>query len=359
MHVVGSLVLEKLAHICPATQLPQISLVSKEALYIVRKEWNDRKRIFHDEGVLAAIKKFDDDYIDDSWISATNAKRLWKLTDDDLWYVPYHEYKHKTYKKICRSFSPKNVAAVSMCKHGGVLLQRRSMSIALEKRIVAIEKISGLDDITRTFTKDYIRNGKGGLKLVKEKINVYNRLHHMSITNRIRFAEKFSTDVSIDDYVKMCDDVVRTETEQRDRASERENALKAELVARNVPIARKKTFNTFVETGIVLGGGSSAIDAADQMHLLKFLYEHTTYPKHFYDEMDYVKRNIRNAYGWLDKNEYDSIIDEFMEDAHVSAVASAWTDFSNGRHGSGHNKRFATRTFDELPNGVRVRFCGI
>lgn len=121
MNVVERLVMEMFVRMCAVQELPRLSLVSRQSRDIVSDEWKRRRKVYESDGLIAANVKFVYADPDDVWISATEAKNEWKLTDEDLDEMPYHVFMHETNWTACRLFCLFNVEMAARCKNAGRL----------------------------------------------------------------------------------------------------------------------------------------------------------------------------------------------------------------------------------------------
>jgi hypothetical protein len=118
-------------------------------------------------------------------ISKTDAKKTWKLNDDQLKTLDSYQYKHGVYKTICSLYRLQDVTQMSLIVH-----RTRDTHSVLSSPVsqAKLKRIKVLDDAIRTlpdevhrdaYTLDvcvsYLKNGKGGIRKVTDVLGHWNQ----------------------------------------------------------------------------------------------------------------------------------------------------------------------------------------
>ncbi|AGE56205.1 hypothetical protein PBCVNEJV1_165R [Paramecium bursaria Chlorella virus NE-JV-1] len=110
--------------------------------------------------------KFDDPVNKENSISRTEAKKTFKLADEDLSILPYKEIYLHTYKVYSRYFRKKSVISLRLVKYES--LHEKKQSKARAARLKKIEELRmSPDDVS---VEDYLANGRGGIREVRRRI---------------------------------------------------------------------------------------------------------------------------------------------------------------------------------------------
>lgn len=254
-------------------------------------------------------------------ITATEAKKTWKLKDEDLDKLNvYSEYK-RHYRVTMRLFDTKEVAMSALVRYGFKSWQTPKLMkmTAKEKRTQQLHNL-GLnpnDEIWKSCCMTFLKNGQGGIKGVQKLIHKYNNFMnaYMSIDD---------DDKQLIDMTSLRHDFVHYETTNDPLAyikaillvhknkRERESNLRKAL--QEVGLDLRHDSRTCAE--YIQGRSSKTLDQVIEiMQEMDYLYNYTPYEQIMNRLMKQVYENIRYLYGLLPRDEYKELIKEERHEA--------------------------------------------
>lgn len=255
-------------------------------------------------------------------VSLTEARRVYKLTDDELSWINYTEYYQRMYRKLITLYDLRDIRMLSFLKHGKIQpdIVKREGNKARDKREAQLLKtLEQLHLSTDTDIKSYgivrrfLENGDEGVRKLKSNLSKF-----------IEFKEKmgdlydrYKSDM-FDDYIRSGDIIIQNEKAKADRKS----ALIAKLSEYNLVLRNdSRVCNRFIESNI-----GDINEVVRIMREMNWFYTKTNYPrvyKYYLDESySRAKEIIRDSYGIIrDPDEYEEILYEYVDRDRISRKA--------------------------------------
>lgn len=274
------------------------------------------------------------------YITATDAKKLWYLTDDDLEQLTTHTKWNNHYRKYIRLFMTSDVIHLSIAKHRGcyVIYQKRNkkneVSAAKNKRQQQLEKLKLDTDPNskkwRLCIEEFLKNGKGGIKSVRQKLERYDT--YCDILKK-RYDER---EISIlKQYIEQClddttiniEEFIATKHEYHDEKKKRRTVLVERLKEHGLSLrSDSKLCDQYLEME------RNDLDyIVETMREMNFLFNNTNYSNIMTNLVDDLKKDIRNSYGWLPYEEFSQMIEEEIPDISRRAKIKALRSIPNDR----------------------------
>jgi len=190
-------------------------------------------------------------------MSLTEARKF-RLTDDDLAELTFRTVRIRRYKKFAKYFSTKDVIALRLAKYGSLYVKKESAARA--RRLAQLKALN--IDADHVCAESFVANGVGGVKALRERLELYARYDLCRDEGRRIFAAKLATG-----------DVLREILEQREREREREARLRKALAARGLEL-RSDSFlcRRYIQTNVGDVG-----EIVNQMKIMHILHMQTNY----------------------------------------------------------------------------------
>lgn len=143
-------------------------------------------------------------------ISATDAKKRYCMTDEDLVRIPCHTTMHRTYRKMIKLFDENEVALYALYKYKPrpIIKTRNSMR---EPRIRKLEEtldvvLESIDREKYEFCIDgFVRNGRGGMRQVKHMLLLWDAfemlLHTEVVRSYLQYINAFEISCIREDFI--------------------------------------------------------------------------------------------------------------------------------------------------------------
>jgi len=254
-------------------------------------------------------------------ISATDAKKLWLLDDNDLAQLQLFETYHRAYRKYIRLYRLEEVINKSLYKHNGPhnLYNKlhKPLSKAKTNRLEQIQKLKIPSDSLqyKLCIEDFLKNGKGGLKLVKDKLDRFDEFQKINIPSYIDVTQLRSD--FINNIITI--DAIKNKIDQEKIKLERTQLLTSKLSQLNLELRYdSKICKDYIESRI------NDIDfVLNTMLEMDFLYKNTNYKNIISKLISDEKDNMRSIYGYIPHDEYQEILNDTIPELSRQAKIRA------------------------------------
>jgi len=239
-------------------------------------------------------------------ISKTEAMKTYKLNHEDVSKLGTHaalENYIVSYHVNASYYRPCDVYWLACAKHGGphgIRDRLNSKSKARQSREAALASMGSLTPYEMNIAAEYLKNGKGGIRALKATLDRYRAFESRSE------CPCDALDLYVDGAMSL---------EDAQALVDRRRALITALNRLRLPL---RTDSRLCDAYIYQGIGD-AVDIADTLLEMKFLHEHTTYPKLMREMMD-KDRDARD-WPWLPREEYLSALADRRIEISIRARA--------------------------------------
>lgn len=244
-------------------------------------------------------------------ITATDAKQLWYLTEEDLEELNVYETYQQKYRQYIRLFALKEVKDFSIIKWSpwGLVARRNkknTMSKAMANRVEKVETMNlGLDKKGNKWAlcvEPFLRNGQGGMKGVKEKLVAYDeflqRVSEMEDTNvlsKCDFEELHRIYLNGD--VIERDKVLRSMRQKITRMTQKAKR-KTDLIERLEKVGLSLRADSRMSSEYLDGERDDLDFVVETMQEMNWLFKYSNYKSIMSNLIDEWKRDFRDSYGW-------------------------------------------------------------
>jgi len=220
-------------------------------------------------------------------ICKTDAKKKYRLVDDDLTEVDYYKCPHAFYGTEVTYYSLKQVIAQSVCKHGAVP-KKRIGSAAKELRILQVNKLRkefpyGLDNSVDT----YIKSGIGGIRTLKADFErfrtVFEHVNASCVPIKFVDLDSIGDDFDVGVYEarwkETCDEMKFEDRRQYINTGDRKFIRQHELEYRLGQHGVSYRLDSYLSQAYIDGTSAKTLDEIVLTMLeMKYLYAETDYP---------------------------------------------------------------------------------
>ena len=275
-------------------------------------------------------------------ITLTDAKKTYKLSDDDLVFLDYLSKYIQSYRKYSTLYWPPDVIGIAMLKHKQTtytslmdfLKKPKPTSKAYDSRCFQLEKAfksfnentqKQLYDLPQTI--EFRKNGSNGIKSLTKIFNVYSdlkaywdALDTLPLKSISFYLDLAVSSKSLDDITSQIqtDITILKEEEQRKRTrkSDLENALKLKNLSLR---SDSKLCNDYIN-GIDTHTIQELVVIMEEM---QFLHNHTSYPNSISYELNQAYNNakymIRDLYGYINnEEEYQEMLEGYVNKNRIT-----------------------------------------
>lgn len=308
------------------TVLLNCSRVSKTYRDIVKKVWSDKVESFvlptyttndgkckkcHKKTVETEFATCNGCVSKCVMITATDAKKSWHLTEEDLEELNVYETYQKKYRQYIRLFALKEVkdfAIIKWSPWGLVARQNKknTMSKAMTNRVEKIEKMNlGLDKKGNKWAlcvEPFLRNGQGGMKGVKERMSAYDdfllKVSEMEDTNVLskRDFEEFHRIYSDGDVIEK-DRILRSMQQKITRMTQKAKR-KTDLIERLEKVGLSLRADSKMCSEYLDGERDDLDFVVETMQEMNWLFKYSNYKNIMSNLIDEWKSDFRDSYGW-------------------------------------------------------------
>ncbi len=276
------------------------------------------------------------------FITATDAKKEWKLNDDDLEELNVYEKWHNTYRKTIRLFLRKDVKLYAIIKYGGpasylnFIRKSHGISKSKQKRIDSLTVVA--KDIDKHSTKfqlccsDYLANGSGGIKSVKQKLSRWDDFEKIMLKftdediellktyNELSFLQTGFVNgfvVNIEEEIQHKITIIKNKIQRKNNLITKLNACGLQF-RHDSKICRQ-----------YLDGARDDLDTIIEiMQEMNFFFSQTKYQSILNRHIQQMKDDIRIEYGWLPQDEYQDIFEYGLQTTILQAKKEAIKSWS-------------------------------
>lgn len=259
-------------------------------------------------------------------VSLTEARKTYKLTDDELSWLNYTEYYQRMYRKLITLYDLRDIRMLSFLKHGKIKpdIVKRDGNKARDKReeqlSKTLEQLSLTDNAdikSYSIVRRFLENGDQGVRKLKANLSKF-------VVFKEKLGDLYDTYKSelFDEYIESGDIVIQNERSKGDRRS----ALVAKLGEYNLTLrCDSRVCDNFINNNT--GGNIGDINEVVRiMREMDWFYTKTNYPRvykyYLDDEYREAKKIIRDSYGIIrDPDEYEEILDEYVDRDRISRKA--------------------------------------
>jgi hypothetical protein len=268
--------------------------------------------------------------------TATVAKKMWYLNDDDLIDLNVYETKHQKYKTYIRLFSNDEVICKALTKHGGPRaiqgLKDKSSSRGLAtkaKRIDALKKIGLYQYSTDPHfdllcISDFMKNGIGGIRQVKLRVKRWDEFETAwkSIPAEHRQYIDAIDKVALRDHhvIHVAYGDIGATLAQRASHNKDKQERKQDLVKALKEVGLQYRYDSTLCHQYVEGTSTKSLKAiVDTMVEMDYFHKHTNYKQIMSGLIQEFKSTIREYNGWLPADEFREMLQNEMP--YISAMA--------------------------------------
>ena len=269
-----------------------------------------------------------------SCITLTDAKKTYKLCDDDLNPLNYRLKYMQAYRIYCTLYSLKDIKRVVTLRYGSINNVPKSKprtGATKSKREDRIEELldvyipSEYHDIFKEIDvrEEFLANGKGGITRIKQMLVKWSN-HAASLSNSGILNNTIDKQTMVDDFVSFCDivnynhGVIRAKLEQISRKS----TLEAALSRHNLALRDDSEFCK----AYIMGHVDNLQMVVDTMMAMNFFYSQTNYNTIYTtlcnEAYDDAREIIRYAYGYIrNHDEYIELLNDHVDKHQLSLRA--------------------------------------
>lgn len=320
--------------------LSSCSRVSKDMRDIVYKSWHDKVMpfetpVYHPDSSgkchmchksppatdFKTCSKCTNDITE--LITATEVKKEWYLKENDLELLNVVEKYIKKYRTDMRLFSSTEVRHCALIKYGPKKLwekknRRNQPSKAFENRVKMLEK-ENLDLDKNTMKRklcvdDFLKNGKGGIRGVKQKIAAYDQFDRYAVV--MKAADIFSNSALYEYKRKFIEseenersyiiNSMERDIDRKNASKGRENTLKTRLNAVGLPLRS----DSKMCAEYIRGERNDLEKVVETMQEMSYLFQHTNYQSILSGIIESWRRDIRASYGWMDREDFNYLFQD-------------------------------------------------
>jgi hypothetical protein len=258
-----------------------------------------------------------------SLITATDAKKIWFLNDEDLEDLNVLEKWNSRYRQHMRLFDKEEVKLKSLERNGPPknLYDKQNkpkplISAAKAKRIASIAtKYPDIpDDMKQACMDDYINNGKGGLSTVKERVERWKEFDAYMSTLALEEKDLFlpheiknhQNEHTINGEHGNVPQMMTVILNIKKKTNDRRKMLIAKLNERNLELrSDSKICRDYIE-----GYRNDIDNVVNIMDEMAYYYNCTDYPAVMNRLVESFKERLRHTEGWLPEDEYQDILED-------------------------------------------------
>lgn len=311
--------------------LCMVACVNKECNFLALKAWNEnavlpykqpRYYAVHDKCRFCVEKKiymqafaccYECSKTKLTLITATEAKKSFRLNDEDIAALLSFKKKHPVYKNVMTLVDEDDALHYALVKHKGPFNIRRKETNTLLKRRAKLLETFGKseDDFKNTDFQMYmycvhpfVKNGKGGISGVTKAIERWNAFNEQKF-EELEYLERAEVENAKRMYIMRESDLVAVARDLNGIAKRRRD-LTVALRGYGLQLrSDSRLCQDYVQCG-----------EANFMHLdldgvvavvrqMNFLYTKTNYESRMSKAVSEIKNDIREWHGWLPREEYE------------------------------------------------------
>jgi hypothetical protein len=246
-----------------------------------------------------------------SLITATDAKKLWYLNDDDLEDLNVHETFQRKYRQYIRLFALDEVRDFAIIKWNpwGLWVKRNKKNTISKAMETRIKKVDGMDlNLEKGGQKwtvciePFLKNGKGGVKGIKDRLCAFDEF--LEIVSGIENRSSLSVNAFENVLCEYCDankeerpiivDKMIRGIEKAVRMQQR----RADLVERLKNVGLSLRADSKMCADYLNGYRDDVETVVETMREMNWLFSNTSYANVMSNLIDQWKKDFRSDYGW-------------------------------------------------------------